>query len=91
MEEAAELVVARHASLARAHDIDRRKVERLLVEGLVVRLRVFGVQALADRVVLEHEERGQQREADSEVARDTPQVDVGFDVLQQQPSGVMRS
>jgi hypothetical protein len=54
---------------------------RFLVEGLVVELGVLGVQPFADRVVLEHEEGVQEREADPEVAGDAAQVDVGLDVL----------
>ena len=48
---------------------------RLLVELLVGQLRVLRVQAVADRVVLPHEERVQQREADPEVSRHTFEVD----------------
>ena len=56
----------------------QRRVDEpgLVVEILVVELGVLRVQVLADRVVLAHEQRVEQREADPEVARDAGQVDV---------------
>ena len=42
------------------------------------------VQAVADRVVLAHEERVQEREPDPEVAGDAGEVDVRLDVLRGQ-------
>ena len=46
------------------------------------------VQVVADGVVLAHEQRVQQREADPEVARDAGQVDVRLDLLRDQPAVV---
>ena len=40
-----------------------------------------GVQVVADRVVLAHEERVQEREADPEVAGHTREVDVRLELL----------
>ena len=98
--EEAEPVCAQCAHRRRVGDDRRRPVDRmdlghergvdqarLLVKGLVVELRVLGVQPLADRVVLEHEERVQQCEADPEVAGDAAKVDVRLHILGQQPFG----
>ena len=51
---------------------------RLVVELLVGQLRVLRGEPVADRVVLAHEQRVQQREADPEVAGHALQVDVRF-------------
>src|SRR5881227_2829228 len=61
--------------------ISRRDHEpRLVVEILVVELGIARVQVLADGVVLAHEERVEQRQADPEVLRDTGRVDVRLDL-----------
>ena len=61
---------------------------RLLVELLVGQLRVLGVEAVADRVVLAHEQRVQQREADPEVAGHALEVDVRVELARRQAVGV---
>ena len=60
----------------------------LVVEVLVAQLRVLRVQAVADRVVLEHEQRVQDREPDPEVAGDPGEVDVRLDLLRDQAARV---
>ena len=54
---------------------------RLVVELVVGELRIARVQVVADRVVLAHEERVQQREPDPEVAGDAGEVDVRLELL----------
>src|SRR6185503_2465490 len=55
-----------------------------VVELLVVELRVLRVELVANRVVLAHEERVQEREADPEVSGDASQVDVLLELLRRQ-------
>ena len=44
------------------------------------------MQAVADRVVLAHEQRVQERETDPEVPRDAGEVDVRLDVARDEPA-----
>ena len=58
---------------------------RLVVELLVGELGMARRELVADRVVLAHEERVEERQADPEVAGDPAQVDVRFEILRWQP------
>ena len=60
----------------------------LSYSSLVGHLRVLGVQAVADRVVLAREQRVQQREPDPPVVGDAREVDVLLQVAGGRPSVV---
>ncbi len=62
---------------------------RLVVQVVVVKLRMAGVQVLAHGVVLPHEERMEEREADPEVAGDTREVDVLLEFDRREPAVVV--
>ena len=59
----------------------------LLIELLVGQLRILRVKAVADGVVLAHEQRVEQRKADPEVAGHAPEVDVRIELWRRQAVG----